>query len=74
LRQTYGKDPPEAGLDFARVLRIVATFFEREGFAYAVIGAFGLDAYGLTRATSDLDFVTDSHAQSKLVPFLWGRP
>jgi len=57
-------------LDFARVLRIVATFFEREGFAYAVIGAFGLHAYGLTRATSDLDFVTDSHAQSKLVPFL----
>jgi hypothetical protein len=70
LRPTESKDPPEASLDFGRVLRIVATFFEREGFAYAVIGAFGLHAYGLTRATTDLDFVTDSQAQSKLAPFL----
>jgi hypothetical protein len=70
LRRTCDKNPPEAGLDFAKVLRIVATFFEREDFAYAVIDAFGLHAYGLTRATANLDFVTDSHAQSKLVPFL----
>ena len=59
-------------MDFAKVIRIVADFFGREGYAYAVIGAFGLHAYGLTRATSDLDFVTDFKAQSKLIPFLEG--
>jgi len=40
------------------------------GFRYAVIGAFGLHAYGLSRATSDLDFVTEFPAQARLVPFL----
>jgi hypothetical protein len=57
-------------LDFSKVIRAVAPFFVREGFAYAVIGAFGLHAYGLTRATSDLDFVTDVQAQAKPVSFL----
>lgn len=52
------------------MIRVVTPFFEREGFAYAVIGAFGLHAYGLTRTTSDLDFVTDLQAQVKLVSFL----
>lgn len=33
-------------------------------FPFAVIGAFGLHAYGLSRATSDLDFVTESAAQT----------
>jgi hypothetical protein len=33
LRRTDDKDPLEAGLDFAKVLRIVATFFEREDFS-----------------------------------------
>lgn len=60
----------ESALDFARVLNTLAGFFQREGFAYAVIGAFGLHAYGLSRATFDLDFVTDSGAQRKLVAFL----
>jgi len=57
-------------LDFEKVMRAVAQFFEGEGVAYAIIGAFGLHAYGLSRATSDLDFVTDFKAQPKLVPFL----
>ncbi len=52
------------------MIREIAGFFEREGFPFAVIGAFGLHAYGLSRATSDLDFVTDLAAQAKLVPFL----
>jgi hypothetical protein len=46
-------------MDFAEVLRIIVAFFEGEGVAYAVAGAFRLHAYGLTRATLDLDFVTD---------------
>jgi hypothetical protein len=57
-------------LDFERAMREIEQFFEREGFNYAVIGAFALHAYGLTRATRDLDFVTESSAQQKLIMFL----
>lgn len=57
-------------LDFGKVLEIVAAFFERESLSYAVVGAFGLHAYGLTRATLDLDFVAQAEAQPRLVPFL----
>ena len=57
-------------MDFARVLREITGFFEREGFSHAVIGAIGLHAYGLSRATSDLDFVTESQAQARLITFL----
>jgi hypothetical protein len=57
-------------LDFADVLGKVAAFFEREKQPFAVIGAFGLHAYGLSRATTDLDFVTDFAVQAALVPYL----
>ncbi len=57
-------------MDFERVLGIVESFFARQKFSYAVIGAFGLHAYGLTRATSDMDFVTQTEAQPTLIPFL----
>jgi hypothetical protein len=57
-------------LDFGKVLAALASFFEREGHRYAVVGAFGLHAYGLTRATLDLDLATESAAQPKLVAFL----
>lgn len=57
-------------MDFARVVRTIAGFFEQTGFRYAVIGAFGLHAYGLSRGTFDLDFVTQSEAQPQLVAFL----
>ena len=57
-------------MDFERVMREVGRSFEREGYNYAVIGAFALHAYGLTRATSDLDFVTELPAQPNLIPFL----
>lgn len=57
-------------MDFERVLREIGQFFEREGLNYAVIGAFALHAYGLTRATRDLDFVTECSAQQNLIAFL----
>ncbi len=57
-------------MDFARVIKEVAGFFERERFPFAVIGAVGLHAYGLSRATSDLDFVTELPAQARLVRYL----
>ncbi|MEO8349380.1 MAG: hypothetical protein ABI610_10740 [Acidobacteriota bacterium] len=57
-------------MDFPKVIDNVAGFFERENLPFAVIGAFGLHAYGLTRATTDVDFVTDSAARSRLIQFL----
>ena len=57
-------------MDFDKVLDILAGFFEREGFRFAAIGAFGLHAYGLSRATLDLDLATEEAAQPRLVSFL----
>ena len=57
-------------MDFAKVLGTLASFFGREGYRYAAVGAFGLHAYGLARATLDLDLATESAAQPKLVAFL----
>ena len=51
------------------MIETVADFFERTGFRHALIGAFGLHAYGLSRGTFDLDFVTDTAAQPQLVAF-----
>jgi hypothetical protein len=48
----------------------VAGFLEGEGFPVAVVGAFGLHAFGITRATQDLDLVTDVAARSILVAHL----
>ena len=57
-------------MDFARVLSTLAGFFEREGIRYAVIGAFGLQAYGLGRATMDVDLATEAEAQGRVLAFL----
>lgn len=59
-------------MDFGKVIDLVAGFFEREQLPFAVIGGFALHAYGLTRATTDLDFVTEAAAQSRVVSFLEG--
>ena len=59
-------------MDFGRVLDTMASFFERSGFHYAVAGAFALHAYGLSRSTFDLDFVTQVEAQTDLIAFLEG--
>lgn len=57
-------------MDFGRVLQTIGEFFDHAGFRYAVIGAFGLHAYGLSRGTFDMDFVTQTEAQAPLVTFL----
>ena len=57
-------------MNFEKVMKAIGQFFEQEGFTFAVIGAFALHAYGLTRATRDLDFVTDIQSQEKLIRFL----
>ena len=57
-------------MDFGKILGALVTFLEREGFRFAAIGAFGLHAYGLSRATLDLDLATEEAAQPQLVAFL----
>jgi hypothetical protein len=59
-------------VDFGRVLGVIAPFLDREGFRYAFAGALGLHAYGVTRSTEDMDFVTESRAREKVVAFLEG--
>lgn len=57
-------------MDFARILKTIAAFFREGNYPFALIGAFGLHAYGLSRATRDLDFATDIAAQEELISFL----
>lgn len=57
-------------VDFRRVLEEVVGFVRGEGYAIAVAGGFGLHAYGMSRATYDLDFVVEAEAQEKLVRFM----
>ena len=45
-------------------------FFDRQHIDYAVIGAFALYAYGYTRATKDIDFITRFKYQSQIVEYL----
>lgn len=50
--------------------KILTEFFERENLDYAIIGAFALYAYGYTRATRDIDFITRAEYQNKIVGYL----
>jgi hypothetical protein len=49
---------------------LLTKFFERENLDYAIIGAFALYAYGYTRATSDIDFITRIEYQKRIVEYL----
>jgi hypothetical protein len=57
-------------VDFAHAYERVASFLEERGFPLAVIGGLGLHAHGITRATFDLDLVTEVAAQDALIEFL----
>ena len=57
-------------MDFPRILRRLSTFFGQENCRYALIGGFGLHAYGLSRATADLDFAIEATCQDRLIAFL----
>ncbi|MFP5287205.1 MAG: hypothetical protein ACLGI9_15810, partial [Thermoanaerobaculia bacterium] len=57
-------------MNFGKVLETVSAFLESRGYRYGVIGGVALAAYGLPRATVDLDFVVEAHAQDDLIRFL----
>ena len=57
-------------MDFARVIRAVASFLEENNQPFAVIGGLAMAAYGLARTTLDVKIVTSSEAQDSLVDFL----
>lgn len=50
--------------------KLLVKFFEQENLDYAVIGAFALYAYGYTRATRDVDFITRTEYQKRIVEYL----
>jgi hypothetical protein len=60
----------EDRVDFSRVIDEIAGFLTRENTRFALAGAFALHAYGLSRATSDLDFVTEAGIRERLVDHL----
>lgn len=57
-------------MNFPKVINEIAGFLDREKVRFALAGAFALHAYGLSRATSDLDFVTEASVRERLVAFL----
>jgi hypothetical protein len=57
-------------MTFKSQFKLLADFFNREHFDYAVIGAFALFAYGYVRATQDLDVITRLDYQDKIVGHL----
>ena len=57
-------------MNFSKVIEEIAGFLHREDARFALAGAFALHAYGLSRATSDLDFVTEASVRQRLVVFL----
>ena len=52
------------------LFRAMADFFIREKMAFAVIGAFGLQAFGYVRATRDIDFITRREYREKIIRHL----
>jgi hypothetical protein len=57
-------------VNFSKVIEEIAGFLRRENVRFALAGAFALHAYGLSRATSDVDFVTEAGVRQRLVTFL----
>jgi hypothetical protein len=57
-------------LDFERVLGEVSDFLEREHLPFALVGGLALQAYGLSRATFDVDLVVAVDAQTRVIEFI----
>lgn len=59
-------------MDFAKTLEKVHDFCERENLQFSLVGGLGLQAYGLSRATFDLDLAFSTSAQPGIIRFLEG--
>jgi hypothetical protein len=57
-------------LNFRKVIDTVGGFLDKRGFRYALAGAFAMHAYGISRATADIDLVVDGRGRSELIAFL----
>jgi len=51
---------------------VLLPFFVSEKCRFALAGAFALHAYGLSRATGDIDFLLDVACQRRVIEFLEG--
>lgn len=61
-----------AVVNLALVLQRIAGHLDQEGQPFALIGALGLAALGLPRATLDLDLLVPAEAQPALIEFMEG--
>ena len=57
-------------MNFENVLRFLTDFLDKEGIDHALIGGFALGAYGVSRATVDLDMITHLDNRDTIVEFL----
>lgn len=57
-------------VDFERVLRILAGFFDANGAPWGVIGGLAMAAHGSPRTTLDVDIVADGDFQDPLIDYL----
>ncbi len=57
-------------LKIREFLYLLRDFSEKEGVPIALIGALALKAYGLARTTADIDLLTGTDFQGKIIAFL----
>lgn len=57
-------------MDFERVLRTLAEFFDESNVEWGVIGGLAMAVHGAARTTLDVDIVVDGALQDKLIGFL----
>jgi len=60
-------------VDFERVLRMLAEFFEGSSTQWGVVGGLAVAVYGAARTTLDVDIVVDGQAQDAVIDFLEAR-
>jgi hypothetical protein len=59
-------------MDFATVLGLIKNRLERSDHPVALVGGLGLAAFGITRATLDLDLLVPASAQEEVVDLMEG--
>ncbi|MEJ2055519.1 MAG: nucleotidyl transferase AbiEii/AbiGii toxin family protein [Calditrichaceae bacterium] len=57
-------------MDYKNQILLLTEFLQQENFDYALIGAFALQAYGYSRLTKDVDFITRLQYQERIIGYL----